>query len=150
MWQIDVVRESQLRDAVLTTAVEHAEGYIDGFYIGSPTSLVRVLRRFDKFEYYMHIHRDYEWVLKQSFERHGIRRLVTDMVFFKVRANRDFWYFGRRNTSNLSLAKQQQVRLAYQSLTESVTRGARRPPLCPRGRESDGELHDGKPSESKS
>ena len=67
-------------------------GYTDGFYIGAPLPLGRVLSRFRDDALFQTVKRshglasgshDFEDQLKKAFRLHGIERWPTPMYFFK-------------------------------------------------------------------
>ena len=123
----DVRHAATLLDGVYTTVVQDAEGYTNGFYIGHPLPMIRILRRWDELHSLAAIsplaHRDYERILKASFEMHHIRRHVTPMVFFKVRANGQVSWQGQQRVDFLSFADQGKVLAELHALKERLGHG---------------------------
>lgn len=72
---------------VYTTTVNDADGYTNGFYIGSLQPLIKILKRFSILEFLLPTDKNYEFLLKKSFEIYKINRLVTDTEYFKIRSN---------------------------------------------------------------
>ena len=72
-----------------TTTVNDAGGYTNGFYIGQPKTLAKVLDRFGN-------HREvatsmpggtnFETHVRKGFAMRGVRRIISGMTFFKIRA----------------------------------------------------------------
>lgn len=73
---------------VYTTDVNNAQGFTNGFYIGTPNSCSKILKRYSILDKLLPKNKDYEYFLKQAFIIHSIKRLVTDTKFVKVRANK--------------------------------------------------------------
>merc|ERR1719272_1608265 len=72
---------------VYVTSVNDSGGYTDGFYIGLPSTLARVMGRFiDSFDIIItgHSAESYERLLKSAFLARGVLRRTTPLVFFKV------------------------------------------------------------------
>lgn len=88
----DVRAASQLNSTVFLSGIGNAGGYTNGFYIGHPEPLTRILLRND---YYMRGHlkvsrgRSYEANLAAAFRQFGVRMLLAHerMPFFKIRAD---------------------------------------------------------------
>ena len=72
--------------AVYTAALLDAMGYTNGFYIGHPRPVARVLLRFLHWNEDLPTKHDYEYLLKKAFQRHGLQRRVTRVLFEKIRA----------------------------------------------------------------
>tara|TARA_B100000035_G_scaffold145958_1_gene124315 strand:- start:15475 stop:16764 length:1290 start_codon:yes stop_codon:yes gene_type:complete len=83
----DVQRCMSELDIVYTTDVNDGDGYTNGFYIGHLDPLIKVLKRYEIIEDLMPTTRDYEYLLKRTFEIYGISRKLTDMLFVKIRNN---------------------------------------------------------------
>ena len=111
-----VRRAAAERGAVFTTRMNDADGYTNGFYIGHPVPLARVMSRFYTHTKLMALElgqrydgqrlpHNYEVLLRRAFVRHKIQRLTTSGVFFKIRANgHPFWY-GLRGQQLSSLSR---------------------------------------------
>ena len=99
-----VRRAAAERGAVFTTRMNDADGYTNGFYIGHPVPLAKIMSRFYAHTKLMALElgqrydgqrlpHNYEVLLRRAFVRHKIQRLTTSGVFFKIRANgHPFWY----------------------------------------------------------
>lgn len=83
----DVERCMNEVDVVYTTDVNEGDGYTNGFYIGHLTPMVNILKRYEIIDQLMPTTRDYEYLLKRTFEIYGIKRKLTDMLFVKIRNN---------------------------------------------------------------
>ena len=128
-----VHRSASLLDTVYTTNMNdgmfshlHANLSItDGFYFGAPRALSRVLQRYDNLtaiRKYLRRFRstgplDYEAVLGGAFWKAKIRREVTPMVFFKIRANGVADWQGGHNIRALPEASQRKVVREWSKLT---------------------------------
>jgi hypothetical protein len=100
----DVRRAAADRGVVFTSRMNDADGYTNGFYIGHPVPLARIMSRFYAHTKLMALEvgqrydgqrlpHNYEVLLRRAFVRHKIQRLTTSAVFFKIRANgHPFWY----------------------------------------------------------
>lgn len=87
---IEDVKETYLRKDVIFTSdqADFMDGYTDGYYIGNILSIIKVMKRYQKLERYLPTEKNHEWILRRSFEDNNIRRNVTNMTFFKIRANK--------------------------------------------------------------
>ena len=74
---------------VYTTIVNEGRGYTNGFYIGQPTMMVHILKRFSLINSLFPTNKDYEYFLKCAFLRHNINRSITNMLFLKIRSNKE-------------------------------------------------------------
>jgi len=73
---------------VYTTRVNDAQGYTNGFYIGSLKPIIKILKRYSILEQLLPTNKDYEYLLKKSFEINKINRMITDTLFVKIRSNK--------------------------------------------------------------
>jgi hypothetical protein len=74
-----------------TNIADAGGGYTNGFYFGRRKLIIKILKRLDdKKEIFPIV--NYELYLKKSFEMNNIKRKVADMVFFKIRANKNVNY----------------------------------------------------------
>lgn len=85
---IEDVKNSMNNNHVYTTRVNDAQGYTNGFYIGSLTPLTHILKRYSILEQLLPTENDYEYLLKKSFEIYNIQRIITDVLFLKIRSNK--------------------------------------------------------------
>lgn len=90
----DVRYAAQSECAVFTSAMSDllpsgaALGFTNGFYIGAPFPIAKVMRRLDDAVLWRpRSPHAYESHLKRAFELHRIERRPTSMIFFKVRAD---------------------------------------------------------------
>ena len=65
-----------------------AEGITNGFYMGLPMDVARLMSTFDHYIHFAHLHRDYERLVKASMEYHKLERRLMEMPFCKVRASK--------------------------------------------------------------
>jgi hypothetical protein len=73
---------------IYTTCVNDAQGITNGFYIGKIDALVPVLKRYNKIKEYLPTDKDYENVLKRSFDKNNIVCKKIDLLFLKIRSNK--------------------------------------------------------------
>jgi len=86
---IEDVKNSVNYDSVIyTTTVNDAQGYTNGFYIGALKPMVNILQRYSILHQLLPTDKDYEYLLKKSFEIYKIDRKITDMLFEKIRSNK--------------------------------------------------------------
>ena len=134
----DVRYAAQSECAVFTSAMSDlcrsaAVGFADGFYIGAPLPVAKVMRRLDDAKLWQpRPPHAYESHLKRAFELHHIERRPTSMIFFKVRADGTVaWqpYLGLRQHVNLlrrTLANEalvQRVLAAWRAATAGRPKG---------------------------
>lgn len=85
-----VNKASRAPKSVFTSHAYQAGGYTNGYYIGQIRPLSRILRRAEDFfasRLRVRHGSGYENTLKASFVHYDVWHLVTDQMFFKVRAN---------------------------------------------------------------
>ena len=63
-------------------------GYTNGFYIGTPNLLIKILKRYSILDKLLPTTADYEYLLKTVFNSNNMTREITNMRFFKVRSNK--------------------------------------------------------------
>lgn len=71
-----------------TSAVNDAGGYTNGFYIGSLSPMINILKRYEIINRLLPTNNDYEHLVKRAFEINGITRCVSDMLFLKIRRSK--------------------------------------------------------------
>lgn len=81
----NVMKEEKL---IYTTRVNPARGYTNGFYIGKPSDMSLILKRYSIINKLLPTHSDYENILKVVFNMHGIKNAFTDMLFVKIRSTK--------------------------------------------------------------
>ena len=80
------VEDSMNNDSsVYTTVVNDGQGYTNGFYIGSLNPMIKILKRYELLTELLPTKKDYEFLLKKTFEIYNISRKITNMLFVKVR-----------------------------------------------------------------
>lgn len=87
----NVLAASKNESIVWTTAHYDWDGYTNGYYIGHPKPMSKIMRRFEIVEKLTGITEwvpNYETILKRAFQFHSITRRITPEVFFKIRANK--------------------------------------------------------------
>lgn len=100
----DIYNLESEKNIIYTTCMNDAQGYTNGFYIGKSLDLIKILKRFDKADIYLPTNTDYEHLLYKSFVENSISRKITNLVFFKIRANKDvFWRGTYYNLSDCEL-----------------------------------------------
>ena len=73
---------------IYTSQVNDAEGYTNGFYFGKLELLIPLLKRYENIRNYLPSDHDYEFFVKKALDDNNIKREKTDIVFFKIRANK--------------------------------------------------------------
>jgi hypothetical protein len=68
--------------------INEGQGYSNGFFFGNVKSMIKIHKRFEQIETYLPVDADFEYVLKMSFYRNNLERLITNIIVFKIRANR--------------------------------------------------------------
>jgi hypothetical protein len=94
-------------DVIYTTKVNDGNGYTNGFYIGTPKLLVKILKRFSILHKLLPTKYDYEYLLKRVFIMNNLTRLITDMKFIKIRSNKriDLQGIMRKSCYNITINK---------------------------------------------
>jgi hypothetical protein len=86
---LGTIRDSMiLQNSVFTSSLNDAEGYTNGFYIGSLEPLIKILKRFSILEKLLPTNHDYEYLLKQCFDMQNVTRIITEIDFVKIRSNK--------------------------------------------------------------
>lgn len=92
-WLLNPVNLEHVQDTiddkniVYTTLANPAEGYTNGFYIGSTQAVVKILQRVPLLDRMLPTNRDYEYILYAAFKESNVKQRNTDTLFFKVRNN---------------------------------------------------------------
>tara|TARA_B100000963_G_scaffold325550_1_gene311871 strand:+ start:314 stop:1150 length:837 start_codon:yes stop_codon:yes gene_type:complete len=93
----EFVLGKKVNDGIITCSYLDMKGYTNGFYFGYTKNMVKIL---DRINYYDKlIDKDttkinYEKILKRSFKISKIKRNITNLLFIKIRANKDIQKFG--------------------------------------------------------
>lgn len=94
--------------------INEGQGFSNGFFFGNPKPLATIMKRFEKIESYLPINGDYEYLLKLSFERNNISRKITNIIIFKIRANKKI--FGWPNNNYKSLCNISEIDKIYNNI----------------------------------
>lgn len=78
---------------LLIPPMNDAGGYTNGFYIGHPTSVIPILKRYTTIvSYKLCLKKDYEFYIQWMMKCLYIKRKICSTLFFKIRANKTiFW-----------------------------------------------------------
>tara|TARA_Y100000741_G_C18177477_1_gene527864 strand:+ start:153 stop:935 length:783 start_codon:yes stop_codon:yes gene_type:complete len=80
------VEDSMNNDSsIYTTIVCDSYGYTNGFYIGSLNPLIKLLKRYELIRELLPTRLDYEYLVKETFQKYKISRKITNMIFVKIR-----------------------------------------------------------------
>jgi len=85
----DVMNSINNSNIVYTTTVNDAQGYTNGFYIGSLKPMIKILKRYSVLSQLLPTNYDYEYILKQVFINNNIDRCISNVKFVKIRSNKD-------------------------------------------------------------
>ena len=80
-------RSPDAQDLVFLSRTQEISGFTNGYYIGSPHSVAKIMDRYSSFPDPNRTALSYENVLQRAFVNHRVRRADTEQVFFKVRNN---------------------------------------------------------------
>ena len=81
--------ENSSHNSVMTSMQQNgADGYTNGFYVGQPQSVSKVMSRLRDIKNLTKKVKDYEYMLRSAFELHNVRHIPMQPWFFmKIRAN---------------------------------------------------------------
>ena len=85
---ISHVEDSIISKCAYLSQVNHGNGITNGYYIGPPSLLCPFLKRRERLDVCFTRHTDFEKILLLSIRYHKIPIKLTDIVFFKIRANK--------------------------------------------------------------
>lgn len=85
--------------SIYTSDINDWGGVTNGFYFGKCLALIPILKRYEQLNKYLPTIKNYEYILKQSMIDNNLNRKVTDMSFFKIRANKQI-YTLEKNVGN--------------------------------------------------
>jgi len=85
--------------SVYTSDINDWGGVTNGFYFGKCLALTPILKRYEQLHKYLPSNENYEYILKQSIIDNNINRKITNMSFFKIRANKKIHTL-RKNLGN--------------------------------------------------
>ena len=119
----DAIWLTSINDAGNRSKPDGTRGFTDGFYLGHPRPMSQVLTRMDSHELWtLPAAYDFEQQLRRSFVQQGLRRELTPMVFFKVRANGNVAWGG--NTRSMGAvqhpADKERVLAEFHKLTDEA------------------------------
>jgi hypothetical protein len=80
-------RSPDAQNLVFLSRTQEISGFTNGYYIGSPHSVAKIMDRYSSFPDPNRTALSYENVLQRAFVNHRVRRADTEQVFFKVRNN---------------------------------------------------------------
>jgi hypothetical protein len=86
---IDIQDSIKNKNCVYTTRVNDAQGYTNGFYIGAPEPIIKITKRFSILDKLLPTDKDYEYLLKKTFEMKNVERKITETLFFKIRSSKE-------------------------------------------------------------
>ena len=70
-------------------------GYTNGLYFGKIEYLLSVLKRYENIHNYLPSENDYEYFVKKSLNDKQQDRIPSEIIFFKIRANKHAVWQGR-------------------------------------------------------
>lgn len=76
------------KNYVYTADLADVGGYTNGFYIGQPSQIIKIISRFSILDYLLPTDKNYEYLLKRTFLKYNIERRVTDIDFIKIRSDK--------------------------------------------------------------
>jgi hypothetical protein len=76
------------KNLIYTTPGNPADGRTNGFYIGNPEVMVKLLKRYTILDKMYPSNKDYEYSIMYSLQFYNIRDNITNMLFFKIRNNK--------------------------------------------------------------
>ena len=88
----DLPVQQPAENIILLTDLNEGEGYTNGFYMGAPSAVAAVMGRFDEYELYAMLERDYELVVKAAVDHHRLIRGTINMPFCKIRRSGQVWW----------------------------------------------------------
>jgi hypothetical protein len=80
--------DSCKNDKLYGCKINEGQGYSNGFFFGNINQMIKIHKRFEQIETYLPINADYEYVLKMSFDRNNLERIITNIIVFKIRADK--------------------------------------------------------------
>lgn len=86
---LDIQNAIRNNNLVFTTRVNDAQGYTNGFYIGSLAPIIKILKRYSILDKLLPTDKDYEYLLKKTFEIKKVTRKITETFFFKIRSSKE-------------------------------------------------------------
>lgn len=77
-------------DTIFLTQVNNGgyDGYTNGLYFGNINNLNKMLFRYKELSKYIPTPQDYEYILKKACDDKKLKIKISDIIFFKIRANK--------------------------------------------------------------
>jgi len=72
---------------IYTSNIHDCYGYTNGFYFGKTKDMIKILSRYNNMNKFKKNNDNYELVVKNSFKYNNIKRKVTNILFYKIRAD---------------------------------------------------------------
>ena len=72
---------------IYTSDIHDHEGYTNGFYFGKTKDMIKILSRYNNMDKFKKDNDNYELIVKNAFDYNNIERVVTDIIFYKIRSN---------------------------------------------------------------
>jgi hypothetical protein len=85
----DIRKTIMNKNLIYTTPCNPGNGYTNGFYIGNPNSMIKLLKRYLVLDQMFPTDKDYEYTVKRSLQMNNIETSITNMFFFKIRNDKD-------------------------------------------------------------
>ena len=119
---INHIRDAMTCTCVYTSQVNPSGGYTNGFYFGKPSIVAKIMKRLELYDRSGHLHNkyNYESYVKYAFTSHKIPHKLTDIVFFKVRANGHIRWAGDKQTHFLSSSAKKLVIAEYNRISSQA------------------------------
>jgi len=78
------------KDSIFLTQVNNGgyDGYTNGIYFGNINNLNKMLFRYEELSRYIPNPKDYEYILKNACDNKNLKVQISDIIFFKIRANK--------------------------------------------------------------
>lgn len=90
--KLNHIEESYNNNNIYITLANEGQGYTNGFYFGKPSVLIKSLKRYEYVDNYFPNPNDYEYIFKRSIDDNNIIRRKSDLLFFKIRANKTIFF----------------------------------------------------------
>lgn len=79
------------KNTIYIPPMNDAYGYTNGFYFGQTECLIKLLKRYEIMITSISFSRDYEFYVKIMMEYYKIKRCMSNIIFFKIRANKNIF-----------------------------------------------------------
>lgn len=88
------------KNVIYTTPTNPADGCTNGFYIGHPETMVKLLKRYELIGIIFPTNKDYEYTVLRALQMNNIYGMITNMIFFKIRNDKSIARQGIMTRSN--------------------------------------------------